>query len=765
MTHFNIRWRMINFIAILIGLSGIMLAIQEARGPAEEHAISGDQMVSIDREEANGSGYIVDKQVFFDMESEYPSQTVTQEMTLGKGRYKVTVLYHTAADSNNIYAYSYAGRYREILTDQIVLNPNHRESTFYIQLKHGLSDFQIRINEGELKTEITEIRIKRVSSSGMILCNTLCTLLLFVSIAVFYEKIRLKIIAGRQLLALAGIAGIIMLAALPLGITGITESKGFEDLSFHLWRIEGIAQGLQDGFFPVRIYSEYLNGYGYANGIYYGNTLLYIPAVLRMIGYSVTVSYKVYILLIHILTAFSAYWSFRQFGETEWNGLVGCALYTLAPYRLVNIYDRAAVGEYTALCFIPLVFCGLWIICKRNGKREHTMAMAAIVAGCTGIVQSHILSAILTGLCGVAFIVWFWKSFLKKEKMITLLQAAFWIILLNLWFIVPLLDSMLSQATRINADKMSKIQKYGQDVTYLTGLIRGNEYQVSRSIGFVLLFIPVLWITVRLIAHYNNQVCRYKKEMTGTAVMGVGCLFLATNLFPYDFLCKNSDLFNGIIGKIQFPWRWLGVAGIFLIMLYCLVADSFREIQKKYYLVMVAGMIGVVVLQAAAIQTQIMNQSEQNDYYSAKGLRQSFLYQVYQGEYMAANADMKEMEYDRSVIDESNIMWEYRRRGNRFEINLENHNFQEAQIILPLQYYKGYSAKDIESGERLTVYEDDKSRVAVRVPMGFKGMIQLTYTGMWYWRVADIMSLAGILIFVPLFIWSRFCKSHKNMLV
>ena len=57
------------------------------------------------------------------------------------------------------------------------------------------------------------------------------------------------------------------------------------DLNFHLMRIEEIAGELKNLQFPVRMQTGWLGGYGYPVSIFYGDTLLYIPAVLRLIGF------------------------------------------------------------------------------------------------------------------------------------------------------------------------------------------------------------------------------------------------------------------------------------------------------------------------------------------------------------------------------------------------------------------------------------------------------------------------------------------------
>lgn len=64
------------------------------------------------------------------------------------------------------------------------------------------------------------------------------------------------------------------------------------DLEFHLFRIEGIAQGLRDGQFPVLMQTVQVGGYGYPVSVMYGDALLYIPALLHLMGLSTAMAYS-----------------------------------------------------------------------------------------------------------------------------------------------------------------------------------------------------------------------------------------------------------------------------------------------------------------------------------------------------------------------------------------------------------------------------------------------------------------------------------------
>lgn len=114
---------------------------------------------------------------------------------------------------------------------------------------------------------------------------------------------------------------------------------------------------------------------------------MYIPAILRLQGVSTVICYKLYLVMVHALTAAVSYYSFEKLFQSRMLGLALAVVYVLNPYRLICCYYRSAVGEYTAIAFLPLVVYGLYAVLKGNKKD-----WPALVWGATGLIQSHILS-------------------------------------------------------------------------------------------------------------------------------------------------------------------------------------------------------------------------------------------------------------------------------------------------------------------------------------------------------------------------------------
>mgnify|MGYP000682529795 CR=1 FL=1 len=77
-------------------------------------------------------------------------------------------------------------------------------------------------------------------------------------------------------------------------------------------RIEGLKNGLMSLTFPVRIQPNWLENHGYPVSIFYGDILLYFPAVLRIIGISIQDAYRFLVIIVHIATAVTAYFCFHK---------------------------------------------------------------------------------------------------------------------------------------------------------------------------------------------------------------------------------------------------------------------------------------------------------------------------------------------------------------------------------------------------------------------------------------------------------------------
>lgn len=212
---------------------------------------------------------------------------------LKKGTYTIEVNY-TASNTQNIVL---EASEIEIGPDLIYLSRNKNNVKYDFKLAGDVDDFQIKLKHfygGDFS--LRRINIIRNTHDIRCLAFVLTVIFLLIDIFIYYPKSYHKRIFV--------LMGIIMLVSLPLFINDYVTGH---DKYFHLLRIESIALGLKSCEFPVKMYQCFNDGYGYPVGVYYGDAFLYLPAILRLIGFTTSQSYKLFLFGINSLVVVVAY--------------------------------------------------------------------------------------------------------------------------------------------------------------------------------------------------------------------------------------------------------------------------------------------------------------------------------------------------------------------------------------------------------------------------------------------------------------------------
>ena len=149
------------------------------------------------------------------------------------------------------------------------------------------------------------------------------------------------------------------------------------DTEWHLARIENLASGLREGQFPVRLGGDSYNGYGALTSIFYPDFFLYPFALMRLSGASLIYVGNVLSIAINLASALSMYVAAKRlFGH---RGAAACASigYTLAMYRLSDVFTRYAVGEAIAMAILPVFIWALWeVVC---GDQRRWAALSLLI--------------------------------------------------------------------------------------------------------------------------------------------------------------------------------------------------------------------------------------------------------------------------------------------------------------------------------------------------------------------------------------------------
>nr|WP_308624452.1 6-pyruvoyl-tetrahydropterin synthase-related protein [uncultured Eisenbergiella sp.] len=698
---------------------------------------------------------------------------------LSKGTYQVVIEYEANEAGQTYSAASDKPSYWVVMGRQdVALDPVKNVESFTIWIDRATLGYHIDINyNGSGHFLVKNIRIVETNGYFGMRLGIGVFLLLFLNAGYGAAAGKwLGRLSQKQKNIAAGIFVLAFLSSIPLFSSYLYSGH---DLTFHLLRIEGIKDALRIGQFPVRIQPDWFRGYGYASSIFYGDIFLYIPAVIRLLGFPLQTAYKIYIILVNLVTCFIAFSCFKRIVKSDFAAFIGCVLYVLSPYRLGNIYIRGAVGEYTAMAFFPFLVTGLYLLfSEASGEHDRKKGRNFLAAGFTGIMQSHMISCEMTIFFTLLLCLLFIKRVFKKARWKELLKGAFITAALNLWFLIPFLDySMQGRFGIVEPGGIAGIQTYNAFANQLFDFFPngiGSAYSISERMqnplqmplttGFVLTG------TIFAFAFYvwNHKKEKAEERRTGTICIGFGvlALWMATTGFPWDALAGLGSVPSLFIGNLQYGWRFLSVASVLLAAAACCLVRLIEKKEDKTVNGMILSVYLVLgILCGGWLLSSIMNNSSVMLCRDRSELHED---------------DVTSLEYipkgtDRAGFDETlpaageEIAWEsYENNHGRIHITVTNRNREESgSIFLPLLNYKGYQARGAD-GRKLTIENGDNNRVKVIVPPGYQGEIKVSFQEPALWRAGCLISAAALLLSVLSLscFWQRLSvfvrKKYKN---
>ncbi len=569
---------------------------------------------------------------------------------------------------------------------------------------------------------------------------------------------------------LIGLIGIILVDSVPLLVDYCISGV---DLLFHLIRIEGLKDGLLGGQFPVRIEPNWLFGHGYASAIFYSDLFLVIPSALRMVGFSMQGAYQLSLLFYNIVTALIAYWCFRGIFKDEYVGLIGSMLYSWTPYRIFNLYGRAGYGEMLALCFMPILFYGLYRAFTEDvNTPAYKKLWLLLTLGFTAVFQSHTLSfEIVSGMTALVCIVFLKRTF-RKQTFLVLCKTVAATLLLNLWFLLPFLDYMVSDDFVFeNLGAQQTIQGRGlYSAHFLFAFFKNgsNSHYFSRGMaqtdsigwGFAVTLCLLVYVWLILVKRYPKQqmmaegaweagLYQYGK---GMAVIGLLTVWMSSNLFPWDRLQKCNALFDTLISSLEYPFRVFCISILCFIFVSCEVVWLVKRKEKKIYgSILICAVVGCAFITTQYLLDDTLREKEPLRLYNPENAGATYLdgseYLKIGGSDYTKYFSIKDYAWSDGVqviiMDDQETLYGHRNLQSSFYVsNLQD---GEAYVEVPLINYKGYRAMAADTGQLMEIRTGENGRVRVILPEGFQGKVEVKFVVPWYWRGAEGVSLVMLL--------------------
>lgn len=521
------------------------------------------------------------------------------------------------------------------------------------------------------------------------------------------------------------------------------------DLTYHLQRIEGVKDGLLSGQFPVRLEPRWVFDHGYANGIFYCNALLYFPALLRMLGFTVTASYNAYCIGLNIATAWISYYCFsRMFGKRH-IGIVCSGLYTLSVFRIYKLIVTGAVGEGSAVTFLPLVIYGLYRIFTENPKeKRYKTAWIPVMVGYAGLMQTHVLTCEITALVTIVFCLVFIRKIFCLNTFLELAKGALSAVLVSAWYLVPFLDYYLTENVHIRHVSARTIQDRGlygaqllfhfwEDGLYMPSGENGMQNSHPVGIGMVLVIALALFLILWFGGAFRKLKERSYRFEKMTALTGVMLLLMSLNTFPWDRIQSLNSVAASLVSSLQFPHRFLGWGTVCLVLIFGFCLWYFEKHQKKGYWIMTA--VAVIGITTSSMYLIDCINTEQNYYklYNEEGM--GFGY-ISGAEYLIEGTDIEKLTFADAAAGEGVQIERYEKGRLRAELTCINQTGLESYVDIPLLLYKGYGATDAATGQEMELCYGENNVIRLVIPAGYEGTVLVSFESPVYWRISELIS-------------------------
>lgn len=511
----------------------------------------------------------------------------------------------------------------------------------------------------------------------------------------------------------------VAIISLPLLYNGIVQGH---DLRFHLSRIMALSNNISNGDWMAYIHSGFFNNYGYANGLFYCNLFLYFPSLLKCMGIDLINSYKIFLVLCNLLTVFSMYFCMNKMTKSKKISLIASILYLINPYRICDLYVRAAVGEVLSFIFLPFVVLGMYSIVKDSAKDWWYLCI-----GFSGLILSHLLSTVIVFIACFIFLLFNIKKVLNKTIIKNIFKAAILCICITAYYVFPMIEQLLSHDFIV--DTITTHYDISANTIPLEQIFSGishfyNNIFIPSGISFIIIYILCLRIGIKDI--------KYKKLCDTCILIGIIAVLCTTNIIPWNTLPLFSIL--------QFPWRIYIISSICFSIAAAIILEKFSN---KYII--------IILCIAMLAPTYTIYYQYKNEYI----WRSYSDYNTGGNEYLPAgtNYDLL-INRGEKITSNRDINIDYKRKDNKLIIDYSNNHYNDTYIELPLLYYEGYYVNN-----NLTITAGENNVVRIYLDNKNSGHLVVYYSGTNIAIISKYLSLFTVLIII---IYSIFDKKHNR---
>ncbi|MBI5613572.1 hypothetical protein HY947_01490 [Candidatus Gottesmanbacteria bacterium] len=361
------------------------------------------------------------------------------------------------------------------------------------------------------------------------------------------------------------------------------------DAGYHFTRLQLFANAFREGQFPVRWIEGPAEGLSHPLFQFYPPLFYYISSIFLLAGIAYVSAVYIGLVTSGAVGWVGMYWFVRKLighpredsprGEVRGNdkisvstlaALVSASMFLFTPYRISQLYVRAAYGEFLATSLIPFVFLGILSLMeksKNSAKKDLPFGMGVLTAvSLAAIFMSHQPTLLMVFPFVIGWIVLLWIVTQNTRGLVFAALALVFGMLLSSTFLFPLLlEQQFIRASalasnyfdfRIHFAAFSQLvySAWGYGVSQ-----KGPNDGMSFQVGVL------NWLgTLAAFGAFLHERTIGKKSLSISIFLVSGfflCMLLGSLFFAIDISRPLWERFSSF-AFIQYPWRFLSVTSL-----------------------------------------------------------------------------------------------------------------------------------------------------------------------------------------------------------
>lgn len=543
----------------------------------------------------------------------------------------------------------------------------------------------------------------------------------------------------------------IFLSLLPL--ISIFRLGAYEsgDFNIHVYRTIAFYEAILDGQIMPSWPKDLNATYGYPLFIWMNALPYYLISIFHFFGFSFIMSTKIYLAFSFVLSGIG-FWIFaKKQTSNELAVFTGTIFYLFAPYHLVDLSFRAAIGEVLAFAVLPFFMLSIQLLWEKRNMHS------AILLGTTwGIfIFTHHAIAIFSlglGISYVAFLYLKTKAFSLKIMALYIFSLVYGF-LLSLYVWLPhVVMSKYTYGKILQNTNISFLEpwefffspwKYGL-------LFQGPNGQLAFLLGYAHLIIIGFALYI-LFKHWKKL-----------KISAISYYLLIIFLLIFMMLPASSFVWETIplIRSAQFSTRLLVLMTFCSAMLAVLVSERIKKYKKLILFLVVVAILTTILnwghrrvipeIDDATLRTSLWASTAQGEGFYGLGMpKWTKLENMWINEKPEKNFEI--LEGDASIE-----LMERRSNEHIYKVSADT----QLKINENTLYFPGWEA--FLNGKQIPISPsttDNFGVINIYIPKG-EHLLSLRYTDIYVLRLAKSISLVTLAITLLYFLYTDLLRKY-----